>query len=61
MKTYEVDNIVITREVESRFFDMVRGYKVDKSGNPIAFLGKYKIQSNFTEEEIINLYRKEGK
>jgi hypothetical protein len=56
MRTYKMDNMVITREVEDRFFDMVRGYLVDESGKPIAFLGKFKVQNNFTEEEIINLY-----
>lgn len=62
MKLIKDGNIVIAKEMtDNRFYDLVTGHRVDKDGVPVAFLGKYKIPSNFTEEEIIDLYRKEGK
>ena len=62
MRTYERENIVIQREMtDNRFYDMVRAYRVNKSGEPVAFLGKYTVPSNFTEDELFDIYRKEGK
>ena len=62
MKIYERENIAIKREMtDNRFYDMVTGYRIDKFGNPTNFLGKYKVPSNFTEDELFELYRKEGK
>lgn len=52
--------IVIERETYSRFQDLVRAYKVE-NGEITGFMGKFIIPSNFTEEDIIALYRKEGK
>lgn len=57
MKTIRRDNIVITKEMtDNRFYDKVSGYKVNEDGNPVAFLGKYIIPSNYTEDEIVELY-----
>lgn len=56
MKQITSGNIVIEREPYNRFKDIVRGYKVDEQGNPVAFLGKYIITTNYTDEEIINLF-----
>ena len=62
MKIYERDNIAIQREMtDNRFYDLVRGYRVNESGEPVAFLGKWKVPSNMTEDELFELYRKEGK
>lgn len=63
MRIYERGNIVIRREMtRNRFYDMVTAHKFDESGTPIAFLGKYTVPSNFTEEELFELYsKKEGK
>ncbi len=62
MKTYERGNIAIEREMtDNRFYDLVRAYRVKESGEPEAFLGKYIVPSNYTEDELFELYRKEGK
>lgn len=61
MKTITKGNLVIEREMtDNRFYDLVRGYRVNKEGDPVAFLGKYKVASIFSNEEIIKLYE-EGK
>ena len=49
--------IEITKEVYSRFFYLVRGYKVNEKGLPVAFLGKFIVPSNYTEEEILKLFK----
>lgn len=56
MKQIEANGIVIERETYNRFEDIVRGYKVNESGEPVAFLGKYIVTSNHTDEEIIKLF-----
>ena len=56
MKQIEANGIVIEREPYNRFEDIVRGYKVDEQGNPVAFLGQYIITTNYTEEEIKKLF-----
>lgn len=62
MKIYERDNIAIRREMtDNRFYDLVTAHKFDKEGNPVAFLGRFKVPSNMTEDELFELYRKEGK
>lgn len=62
MKTYERNDIAIQREMtDNRFYDLVRAYRVNESGEPVAFLGKYIVPSNYTEDELFELYRKEGK
>ena len=59
MKTIRKDNIVIRKEMtQNRFYDMVTGHRVDNDGRPVAFLGKYTIPSNYTNEEIIKLFDK---
>lgn len=62
MKIYERNDIAIQREMtDNRFYDLVRAYRVNESGEPVAFLGKYIVPSNYTEDELFELYRKEGK
>ena len=57
MKIIRRDNIAITKEMtDNRFYDKVSGYKVNEDGNPVAFLGKYIIPSNYTDDEIVELY-----
>lgn len=57
MKIIRRDNIAITKEItDNRFYDKVSGYKVNEDGNPVAFLGKYIIPSNYTDDEIVELY-----
>ena len=61
MKDIKVGNIVIEKEMtENRFYDLVRGYRIDESGRPIAFLGKFFVPSNFTDGEIIKLYTRKA-
>jgi len=58
MKTIKAGNLVIEKEMtDNRWFDLVRGYKVDEDGNILAFLGKYQV-SGYTDEEIIKLFTK---
>lgn len=62
MRIYERGNIVIRREMtNNRFYDLVTAHKIDESGIPVAFLGKYTVPSNFTEEELFELYSKKGR
>lgn len=57
MKTIRRDNIVITKEMtDNRFYYKVSGCKVNEDGNPVALLGKYIIPSNYTDDEIVELY-----
>lgn len=56
MKQITSGNIVIECEPYNRFNNLVRGYKVDEQGNPVAFLGKFIVSTNYTEEEIIKLF-----
>ena len=59
MKEIRKGNIVIEKEMtDNRWFDLVRGYKVNENDEPVAFLGKYQVPSNFTEEELIALFTK---
>lgn len=59
MKTIKSGNIVIEKEMtDNRWYDLVRGYKVNEKNEPVAFLGKYKVPSNYTNEELIELFTK---
>ena len=49
--------IEITKEVYDRFSYLVRGYKVNEKGLPVAFLGKFIIPTNYTEKEIMKLFK----
>lgn len=60
MKTIISGNIYIEVETFSRFENLVRAYRVEAE-EITGFLGKFIVGSNMTEEEIIKLYRKEGK
>lgn len=58
MKSIQVGNIVIEKEMtDNRWYTLVRGYRVNENGEPIAFLGKYQV-SGYTDEEIIKLFTK---
>lgn len=58
MKFIEAGNIVIEKEFIERnpFEVLVRAYRVE-NGSPVAFLGKFIVPNNMTDEEIINLYK----
>lgn len=60
MKSFTSGNIYIEVETYQRFTNLVRAYRI-KNEEITGFLGKFIVPSNFTEEEILNLYRKEGK
>lgn len=60
MKLYQKKNIIVSREVYGRFEDLVIGHEVNEEGEPVKFLGKFIVPSNYSEEEVIGLYRKEG-
>lgn len=57
MKTFENGNLLIEVETYSRFENIVRGYKTNASGEAVAFLGKYIVTTNYTVDELINLYK----
>lgn len=59
MKTYKNGNIIIKREMtDNIFYDRVTAHRINEKGEPIAFLGKYTIPSNYTETELFDLYTK---
>ena len=60
MKQITSGNLYIEVEPHTRFENLVRGYRVENE-EITGFLGKFIVTTNFTEEEIIGLYRKEGK
>lgn len=58
MKFIEAGNIVIEKEFIERnpFEVLIRAYRVENE-SPVAFLGKFIVPNNMTDEEIINLYK----
>lgn len=58
MKQIKNGDIVIEIEAYNRFKNLIRGYRVNDKGEAVAFLGKFIVPTNFTEEETIKLYKK---
>ena len=57
MKTIADGNLLIEIETYTRFENLVRGYKVNTNGEAVAFLGKFIVTTNYTLNDIINLYK----
>lgn len=47
--------IEVEQRVENRWEQLVRGYYI-KDGEITGFLGKYFVPTNFTDDEIVELY-----